>query len=173
MQEILFADGADLAVAEKAREADGAELILDTFGVVVGAAKEALAAAVATAQAPAINRRAFELFHGATEQFVHVFHRGGGGAALKLHGLARARESAHGNRPRFGIGAQEIAHEKIERAVMEIFSFKPANIVKQLNLLRPIYSKTTNYGHFGKVSDLDAITWERTDKADALKKAVS
>jgi S-adenosylmethionine synthetase len=41
-----------------------------------------------------------------------------------------------------------------------------------LNLLRPIYSKTTNYGHFGKVDDLDSITWERTDKAGALKRAV-
>jgi S-adenosylmethionine synthetase len=41
-----------------------------------------------------------------------------------------------------------------------------------LNLLRPIYGKTTNYGHFGKTDDLDAFTWERTDKAEALKKAV-
>jgi S-adenosylmethionine synthetase len=55
--------------------------------------------------------------------------------------------------------------------VREVFSFKPADIVKQLNLLRPIYSKTTNYGHFGKIDDLDAITWERTDKAAALKRA--
>ena len=70
----------------------------------------------------------------------------------------------------FGTG--KIPHEAIEKAVLEIFSFKPANIIKQLNLLRPIYGKTTNYGHFGKVSDLDAITWERTDKAEALKKAV-
>ena len=53
-----------------------------------------------------------------------------------------------------------------------MFSFKPADIIKQLNLLRPIHSKTTNYGHFGKVDDLDAITWERTDKAAALKRAV-
>ena len=44
--------------------------------------------------------------------------------------------------------------------------------MKQLNLLRPIYSKTTNYGHFGKIDDLDAITWERTDKAEALKKFI-
>ncbi len=66
----------------------------------------------------------------------------------------------------------DIPHEKIEAAVQEVFSFKPANIVKQLNLLRPIYSKTTNYGHFGKTTDLDALTWERTDKVDALKKAI-
>ena len=59
----------------------------------------------------------------------------------------------------------------IEKAVTEVFSFKPADIVKQLNLLRPIYGLTTNYGHFGK--DDPEITWERTDKADALKAAVA
>jgi S-adenosylmethionine synthetase len=70
----------------------------------------------------------------------------------------------------FGTG--KVSDEAIEKAVCAVFSFKPADIIKQLNLLRPIYSKTTNYGHFGKVDDLDAITWERTDKAAALKKAV-
>jgi S-adenosylmethionine synthetase len=68
----------------------------------------------------------------------------------------------------FGTGA--VSDEEIERAVCEVFSFKPAAIIKQLNLLRPIYSKTTNYGHFGK-NDPD-ITWEKTDKAEALRKAV-
>src|SRR6266436_1517377 len=58
----------------------------------------------------------------------------------------------------------------IERAVRSTFSFKPAAIIGQLDLLRPIYSKTTNYGHFGKIDDPD-ITWEKTDKADALRKA--
>jgi S-adenosylmethionine synthetase len=58
----------------------------------------------------------------------------------------------------------------IERAVLATFSFKPADIVEQLDLLRPIYSKTTNYGHFGKLDDPD-ITWEKTDKAAELKKA--
>jgi S-adenosylmethionine synthetase len=67
----------------------------------------------------------------------------------------------------FGTGV--VSDESIEKAVCEVFSFKPAAIVKQLNLLRPIYSKTTNYGHFGK-NDPD-ITWEKTDKAAALKKA--
>jgi len=67
-------------------------------------------------------------------------------------------------------GTHKVDEEKIERAVSTVFSFKPADIVKQLNLLRPIYSKTTNYGHFGK--DDPAITWERTDKVSALKKAV-
>src|SRR6202030_2947527 len=67
-------------------------------------------------------------------------------------------------------GTHTVDEEKIEKAVTAVFSFKPANIVKQLNLLRPIYSKTTNYGHFGKVDDSD-ITWEQTDKAAELKKA--
>src|SRR5256885_1867238 len=70
----------------------------------------------------------------------------------------------------FGTGV--VSDEAIERAVCELFSFKPANIIKQLNLLRPIYSKTTNYGHFGKTDDLQSITWERTDKAATLKKAL-
>ena len=69
----------------------------------------------------------------------------------------------------FGTGV--VSDEAIEKAVQEVFSFKPAAIIKQLNLLRPIYSKTTNYGHFGKVDDLNSITWEKTDKAAALKRA--
>jgi S-adenosylmethionine synthetase len=69
-------------------------------------------------------------------------------------------------------GTSKISEDKIEKAVRKVFSFKPADIVKQLNLLRPIYSKTTNYGHFGKESDLDSFTWERTDKVQALKAAV-
>lgn len=70
----------------------------------------------------------------------------------------------------FGTGL--VSDEEITAAVQEVFSFKPADIIKQLNLLRPIYGKTTNYGHFGKVDDLASITWERTDKAAALKRAV-
>jgi S-adenosylmethionine synthetase len=70
----------------------------------------------------------------------------------------------------FGTG--KVSDEAIEAAVRQVFNFKPAAIIKQLNLLRPIYSKTTNYGHFGKIDDLDSITWERTDKVEALKKAV-
>src|SRR5580765_1659774 len=63
-----------------------------------------------------------------------------------------------------------VDEEAIERAVKSVFSFKPADIVQQLDLLRPIYSKTTNYGHFGKIDDPD-LTWEITSKADELKKA--
>jgi S-adenosylmethionine synthetase len=63
-----------------------------------------------------------------------------------------------------------VNEEAIERAVLATFSFKPADIIKQLNLLHPIYSKTTNYGHFGKIDDPD-ITWEKADKAEELRKA--
>ncbi len=70
----------------------------------------------------------------------------------------------------FGTGV--VDDEKIAAAAEKVFSFKPANIVRQLKLLRPIYSKTTNYGHFGKVDDLDTITWEKTDKVTALKRAI-
>ena len=70
----------------------------------------------------------------------------------------------------FGTGIA--SDEAIAQAVQSVFSFKPADIVKQLNLLRPIYGSTTNYGHFGKVDDPKAITWEKTNKAAALKKAL-
>jgi S-adenosylmethionine synthetase len=69
----------------------------------------------------------------------------------------------------FGTG--KVSDEKIAQAVTAVFSFKPANIIKQLNLLRPIYSQTTNYGHFGRVDNLDAITWEKTDKVADLRRA--
>jgi S-adenosylmethionine synthetase len=70
----------------------------------------------------------------------------------------------------FGTAVDGITDEQIERAVREVFSFKPANIVKQLNLMRPIYSKTTNYGHFGKTDP--EITWEKADKTSELKRAL-
>ena len=66
-------------------------------------------------------------------------------------------------------GTNRVPEERIENAVSQIFSFKPAEIVEQLNLLRPIYSKSTNYGHFGK--DDPDLTWERSDKATDLRDA--
>jgi S-adenosylmethionine synthetase len=65
---------------------------------------------------------------------------------------------------------QTVDEGAIERAVLSTFSFTPADIIQQLDLLRAIYTKTTNYGHFGKIDDPD-ITWEKTDKAAELKKA--
>ncbi len=67
-------------------------------------------------------------------------------------------------------GTSTVSESKILRAVNRVFNFKPADIVKQLKLLRPIYGLTTNYGHFGKKHK--DITWEKTDKIAALKKAV-
>ncbi len=66
-------------------------------------------------------------------------------------------------------GTNTVSDAKIIRGVNRVFSFQPSDIIDQLNLRRPIYSKTTNYGHFGK-NDKD-ITWEKTDKAAALKAA--
>ena len=59
---------------------------------------------------------------------------------------------------------------KITRAINRVFNFQPAEIIDQLNLRRPIYSKTTNYGHFGK-NDKD-LTWEATNKVAALLNAM-
>ena len=70
-------------------------------------------------------------------------------------------------------GTSKVDETKIEDAVKQVFNFKPAAIIKQLDLLRPIYSQTTNYGHFGREDDLNALTWERTDKAEALRNLVS
>jgi len=67
-------------------------------------------------------------------------------------------------------GTETVPVSKITRAVNRVFSFQPSDIVAQLNLLRPIYSKTTNYGHFGK-SDKD-LTWEAINKVAALQKAL-
>ena len=67
-------------------------------------------------------------------------------------------------------GTNTVSEAKIIRAVNRVFNFKPADIVQQLKLLRPIYLLTTNYGHFGKRHK--DITWEKTDKIAALQKAV-
>jgi S-adenosylmethionine synthetase len=67
-------------------------------------------------------------------------------------------------------GTHSVDEDNIERAVKTVFSFKPADIIEQLDLLRPIYSKTTNYGHFGKINDPD-ITWEQTTKSEELRSA--
>jgi S-adenosylmethionine synthetase len=67
-------------------------------------------------------------------------------------------------------GTETVPVSKITRAVNRVFSFQPSDIIDQLNLRRPIYGKTTNYGHFGK-SDKD-ITWEAVNRVGALQKAL-
>jgi S-adenosylmethionine synthetase len=66
------------------------------------------------------------------------------------------------------MGTGKVSDERIARAVVKVFGFKPAEIVSQLNLLRPIYRQTTNYGHFGKAG----LPWEQTNKIAALQAAV-
>ena len=66
-------------------------------------------------------------------------------------------------------GTNAVSEERIERAVRETFSLKPASIIKELDLLRPIYEKTAAYGHFGRSEP--EFTWERTSRAEALRSA--
>ena len=67
-------------------------------------------------------------------------------------------------------GTETVPAEKIEAAIGKVFDLRPAAIIRDLNLLRPIYRTTAAYGHFGR--ELPELTWERTDKVDALKSAV-
>ena len=67
----------------------------------------------------------------------------------------------------FGTGV--VPDEKIQEAVLEVFDLRPAAILRDLDLRRPIYAKTAAYGHFGR--ELPEFTWERTDRAYALKAA--
>jgi S-adenosylmethionine synthetase len=65
-------------------------------------------------------------------------------------------------------GTEKIAKSKIEKLVSEHFDLRPAAIIRDLDLRRPIYKKTACYGHFGR-QDKD-FTWEKTDKAKLLQK---
>ncbi|WP_347347441.1 methionine adenosyltransferase [Nigerium sp.] len=67
-------------------------------------------------------------------------------------------------------GTEKVPVGQINDAVLQVFDLRPAAIIRDLDLLRPIYSLTTNYGHFGR--ELPEMTWERTDRADALAAAV-
>jgi len=66
-------------------------------------------------------------------------------------------------------GTAAIPEEKISRAVLDTFDMRPARIIRDLNLLRPIYRKTAALGHFGR--ELPEFTWEKTDRVRALRKA--
>jgi S-adenosylmethionine synthetase len=66
----------------------------------------------------------------------------------------------------FGTGV--VSDETIQKAVLEVFDLRPAAIIRDLDLKRPIYALTSAYGHFGR--ELPEFTWERTDRAEQLKK---
>jgi S-adenosylmethionine synthetase len=67
----------------------------------------------------------------------------------------------------FGTGV--VTDEEIQRAVLEVFDLRPAAIIEDLDLLRPVYALTAAYGHFGR--ELPEFTWERTDRVEQLRKA--
>ena len=67
-------------------------------------------------------------------------------------------------------GTESVPNDAIANAVREVFDFRPRAIIEQLDLLKPIYRATAAYGHFGR--EEDGFTWERTDRAEALKGAV-
>lgn len=67
-------------------------------------------------------------------------------------------------------GTGVVPDSQIETAVQQVFDLRPAAIIEALDLRRPIYSQVTCYGHFGR--ELDVMTWERTDRADALANAI-
>ncbi|MFE0105860.1 methionine adenosyltransferase [Streptomyces sp. NPDC059009] len=66
-------------------------------------------------------------------------------------------------------GTATVAQDRIEKAIDEVFDLRPAAIIRDLDLLRPIYAQTSAYGHFGR--ELPDFTWERTDRVDALRAA--
>ncbi|GAA4727317.1 methionine adenosyltransferase [Isoptericola chiayiensis] len=67
-------------------------------------------------------------------------------------------------------GTATVDPARIEAAIREVFDLRPAAIIRDLDLLRPVYAATAAYGHFGR--ELDAFTWERTDRVEALRAAV-
>ncbi|MEV7828680.1 methionine adenosyltransferase [Microbacterium enclense] len=66
-------------------------------------------------------------------------------------------------------GTAHVADDVIVSAIRDVFDLRPAAIVEQLDLLRPIYAQTATYGHFGR--ELPEFTWERTDRVDELRAA--
>jgi len=71
----------------------------------------------------------------------------------------------------FGTGI--VPDERIQQAVLSVFDLRPAAIIRDLELLRPIYRSTAAYGHFGRPAEGGLFTWERVDRADSLKAAVA
>jgi S-adenosylmethionine synthetase len=73
-------------------------------------------------------------------------------------------------------GTETVSADKIQNAIVKVFDLRPAAIIEDLDLLRPIYTPTAAYGHFGRTSAPgveNAFTWERTDRVDQLRAAVS
>ncbi|WP_116116175.1 methionine adenosyltransferase [Austwickia chelonae] len=72
-------------------------------------------------------------------------------------------------------GTETVPVEVVEKAILEVFDLRPAAIIEELELLRPIYRPTAAYGHFGRTSVPDvtnAFTWEKTDRVEELRRAI-
>ena len=65
-------------------------------------------------------------------------------------------------------GTAAVPEERISAAIRSVFELDPAGIIRSLDLKKPVYKKTAAYGHFGR----DSFSWEKTDKVEALKKAI-
>jgi S-adenosylmethionine synthetase len=70
-------------------------------------------------------------------------------------------------------GTHKVDPDKLAAAVREIFHLTPRGIIESLNLRKPIYTPTAYHGHFGRVPEGDLFTWEKTDKVEALKNALT
>ncbi len=68
-------------------------------------------------------------------------------------------------------GTERIPVLAIQQAISAVFDLRPAAIIRDLDLLRPIYARTASYGHFGR--ELADFTWERTDRVEQLRAAVN
>jgi S-adenosylmethionine synthetase len=70
-------------------------------------------------------------------------------------------------------GTGKVTESKLEKVLPELFPLRPTSIRRTLKLSRPIYRRTAAYGHFGRAPDKDGgFSWEKTDLADAIKRAV-
>ena len=67
-------------------------------------------------------------------------------------------------------GTEQVPVTQIQQAALDVFDLRPAAVVAELDLLRPIYARSAAYGHFGR--ELPGFSWERTDRVDALRAAV-
>jgi S-adenosylmethionine synthetase len=69
-------------------------------------------------------------------------------------------------------GTENVDPERLKDVVNEVFDLRPAAIVRDLDLRRPIYRKTAAYGHFGRTGEAGEFPWENTDRVDDVKSAL-
>src|SRR5581483_1617577 len=119
VQEAAFADRTNFTIAKKAGQPDWAKALLNELSVMIGTAEHSLAASIATAQTAPIYRSFAQGRARARQEFVHVFGRRGGRAALELDGLAQSWSSPDGDAARPRVGAQQVPNQEI--SAMKLF----------------------------------------------------